>query len=719
MIKNHETLKENIALLRTHKRYSDEYNKLYPIVAHQVCELAAPYFAKQHTFVRMLNINDVIVGKEAAKHCVYLNGKYVGLIYVDANGNVYGSPAEVKEALGDDIIYFSDNSLRHIEVDYCEEEDCLVAISYRINFRWYSQYDSNPTPITDYKGLLDIQEPEYYYIDKEMNVISSVNHYCTTLDALSSYDCAKPLGMMKAIKKLWGLSTGVVNVGGNTYIPLDCVDNIKQYQNYKAKLMHKPGKIQNKIDELVAMRSFDSEAINCRMPHEYENLCSKTVINRIADDVAVIRWVYNYKDETFDGMRVYIEGKDVYACKKNNQGQFVRVALSTLNQKNFSSEYGDDIEIDDMTGTRLQYYASVIHSIPKDLQITMLILFLTDVRVEQMIKAGLGPSVYALLTENKTNLATTMKNIVVVNEEGKNINQYLGVNKYQMNKIVAFCEKNEHPQHVLMMIGYMKKLFFCGNHMLNEDNAVFDSALTAYSGWYEKYVYSKGNSGALDPNSHWGVIYPGAVHEIVKEFIGNDIGTVLERNVIKYLPTFFNMTKCSYSQWNTYHDYLNMVKKMNIRQHVKLYPATEPELIQLHNDAAAAYNIHKSEYKRAAFIQALSKVEKMEYEHEDHDFCVVIPKGPEDLVVEGVQLSHCVKSYIDRVSEGRTNIVFIRKKEEPWKPFFTVEVTNDRVVAQVHGLANRNADTEPGMLEFVHQWAKSKRLRIGAINSCH
>ena len=199
----------------------------------------------------MLNINDVIVGKEAAKHCVYLNGKYVGLIYVDANGNVYGSPAEVKEALGDDIIYFSDNSLRHIEVDYCAEEDCLVAISYRIYFRWYNQYDSNPTPITNYNGLLDIQEPEYYYIDKDMNVISSVNHYCNTIDSLSSYDCAKPFGMMKAIKKLWRLNTGVVNVGGNTYIPLDCVDNIKQYQNYKAKLMHKPGKIQNKIDELT------------------------------------------------------------------------------------------------------------------------------------------------------------------------------------------------------------------------------------------------------------------------------------------------------------------------------------------------------------------------------------------------------------------------------------------------------------------------------------
>jgi hypothetical protein len=76
-----------------------------------------------------------------------------------------------------------------------------------------------------------------------------------------------------------------------------------------------------------------------------------------------------------------------------------------------------------------------------------------------------------------------------------------------------------------------------------------------------------------------------------------------------------------------------------------------------------------------------------------------------------------VKSYIDRVCDGRTNILFIRKKDDVTKPFFTVELTNDRVVAQVHGFANRNADTEPNMVDFVERWARNKRLKLGAFNS--
>ena len=716
MIKNFETLEENIELLKNTKRYTDEYNKLYPIVAQHIRNFAEPYFTTNQSFVRMLNVNDAIVGPAMANHCVYLNGKYVGLVYIDVDGNVYGSPSEVKAALGEDVIYFSDNSMRHVEVKYSEEKDCCVAMSRRIYFRWYNQYDNNPTPITEYKGLMEIGEPEYYYITKELDIWSSSSAYTHGMDSLAAYDGKKPVGMMKALKKMWKLSTGVVNVGGNTYVPLDTIENVNRFKNYNAKLQHKPGKIQNKIDELVAMKDFDSEAIACRMPHQYENICSKTVISRIAEDVSVIRWVYNYQDETFDGMRVYLEGKDVYACKKNNQGQFVRVALSTLNQKNFTSEYGDDIEIGDMTGTRLQYYASVINEIPKDMQITMLVLFLTDVRIEQMIKAGIGKAVFAMLRENKTNLSNTMKNFGLVNEDGKNIYQYLGINKYQFNAMMNFCNDNNHQKHFIVMLGYMKKMFFNGNQMNNEDNAVFDAALKAYSIWYERNMNYKDSSGNVEQTYY--TLHPATIHDFVKEMVSTDTTGTLEKNITKYLPKLVCFTAASRSSVNTYIDYMRMITKMNVRQHVKLYPNDEQELIQLHNDAAAAYNLHKSEYKRAAFMQQLTKVEKMVYENEDYDWCVVAPKGPEDLVVEGIQLSHCVKSYIDRVSDGKTNIMFIRHKDEPWKPFFTVEVTNDRTIAQVHGLANRNVDTEPGMLEFVHAWAKSKRLHVGAINHC-
>ena len=74
------------------------------------------------------------------------------------------------------------------------------------------------------------------------------------------------------------------------------------------------------------------------------------------------------------------------------------------------------------------------------------------------------------------------------------------------------------------------------------------------------------------------------------------------------------------------------------------------------------------------------------YLFEDEEYLIVAPKESDDLAKEGMELHHCVKSYIDAVSEGRTNILFLRKKEEPEKPFFTIEVTNDDKIRHIMGL---------------------------------
>lgn len=60
----------------------------------------------------------------------------------------------------------------------------------------------------------------------------------------------------------------------------------------------------------------------------------------------------------------------------------------------------------------------------------------------------------------------------------------------------------------------------------------------------------------------------------------------------------------------------------------------------------------------------------------------------EELVNEGMALSHCVGQYAKRYYKGETNIVFIRKKEEPDKPYYTVEVANDGHIVQVRGFKN-------------------------------
>ena len=159
-----------------------------------------------------------------------------------------------------------------------------------------------------------------------------------------------------------------------------------------------------------------------------------------------------------------------------------------------------------------------------------------------------------------------------------------------------------------------------------------------------------------------------------------------------------------------------MVSTMDDFKNFKIGFADAKETKAMHDAANAIYQLKREEYKTKAFKAQLVKVEKLEYENKDDDFCVVIPTEPGDLAKEGLELHHCVRYYIEKVANGTTNIVFIRKKSDKTKPFFTVEVSNDKVIEQVHGFGNRNADTEPNLTEFVNRWAKNKRLKTTNFN---
>lgn len=718
---DYELIKKEIAdLLAMPHKYGDEFNNAYKALAKKLEVVVNGRFSRIYNakYVRAVNVNGLIVDRETEKHCVYIGNKYVGQIYIDEAGNVFGGVKEVLDKYGDEAVFMPERTIRDIEYVYVEELGMMAAASRQAHCSIYDDpytqatYESDKAKYSDYAKKMSIEaNPTYYIITPDLQMIYvrvTDYNYISDISNLSYNRDVQGTGLMEAVKKMYNLDVGVVNVGGNSYVPLDCVNNVKKFVSYKAKLAHKSGKIQNKIDELVAMKEFAPEYIYDRMPHEYNNICSKTLISRVSDTVCVIRWIYNYKEESFDGMRVYIDGKDVYACKKNNSGQFIKVALSVLNQKNFASEYSKHIEMEDMTGTRLQYYASVVNEIPEEFRMTMLVLFLTDVRMEQLVKCGYGPAIYEMLRENTGNIMTTIKNAVKANEDGKNINQWLGINKYQAGMIINYCKGVGDPNHVLKMVGNIKTLFFGNNDISCVDNKVFDEALVSYGGYYTKH--------ALRAPDSWYIITPASVRLFVDQYSKNDQTGMFEKNVNRYLPEFFNMTKWDYHQFSMYRDYIDMVDKLGIRQSVKLYPKTEDDLKLMHDNAMVVFNMQKSKIQKDQFIKALTRVEKLEYENEDFDFCVVLPTGPNDLVIEGVELRHCVKTYVDRVAMGKTNIVFIRKKDEKDKPFFTVEVTNDRVISQVHGLCNRNADTEPDMVEFVSRWARNKRLKVGNIN---
>jgi hypothetical protein len=135
-----------------------------------------------------------------------------------------------------------------------------------------------------------------------------------------------------------------------------------------------------------------------------------------------------------------------------------------------------------------------------------------------------------------------------------------------------------------------------------------------------------------------------------------------------------------------------------------------------HDAITAVYNSIKTEADNKAFKKNLGKMEFVEYSDDDNEFVVQLPTEANDLVVEGAELRHCVKSYISRVANGSTNIVFIRRKKELDKPFFTVEIDNEHIIQQVHGFANCNASSVEGLTEFIDVWAKKKKLGTSNID---
>lgn len=141
---------------------------------------------------------------------------------------------------------------------------------------------------------------------------------------------------------------------------------------------------------------------------------------------------------------------------------------------------------------------------------------------------------------------------------------------------------------------------------------------------------------------------------------------------------------------------------------------------RLHDNLTILYNSYTTKlrdkcYADNAFEKLYKKWEK--YEFEDDDYAVIAPKTPTEIIEEGVNLHHCVKTFVPRVYEGRTTIYFIRRKADRKSSFFTAEVDDKNSLRQVHGLCNCNITNEQkGLKEFINKWTQEKKIKEGEYN---
>lgn len=142
---------------------------------------------------------------------------------------------------------------------------------------------------------------------------------------------------------------------------------------------------------------------------------------------------------------------------------------------------------------------------------------------------------------------------------------------------------------------------------------------------------------------------------------------------------------------NELHRYHNMLIEINI---IDKETRTKEEQERLNKLAAKLYDQRKEKFEFA-----------------DDVFSIVVPKEVNEITKEGMYLHHCVGGYVNRVAEGRTNILFLRKNEEPEIPFFTIEVSNGNEIIQIHGLYNRWLGNEPEAVKFAIKWIREKNIR--------
>lgn len=152
----------------------------------------------------------------------------------------------------------------------------------------------------------------------------------------------------------------------------------------------------------------------------------------------------------------------------------------------------------------------------------------------------------------------------------------------------------------------------------------------------------------------------------------------------------------------TYRDYL----KDCVKLHLNL---DDPEVLFPKNlDAAHARTIAQVKYKenqinREAFSKEVQRLQWMAWEHDG--LLIRLPVDGAELIAEGKFLHHCVGGYVDRMANGKTTILLIRRLSDPDTPFYTLEWLNGRV-QQCRTLRNASYTEDEQVFSFVTAWTK-------------
>lgn len=286
-----------------------------------------------------------------------------------------------------------------------------------------------------------------------------------------------------------------------------------------------------------------------------------------------------------------------------------------------------------------------------------------------------------------------------LDKKAKTPDKWLGVNKYQLTKLIQIMNS---PQGL-------------SSYWATRAIRVFRDAV-------------EGNVAALDNHTSDAYINNlGAISELM-DYHGRIPEPELENWIKAMLKKIIKSNKEGL-HIRTLRDTIYMWYRLD-RPRPALENIPVSELSRLHDTFVAMYNELQRHWRERYEEQnrkereqraKLNKV-KIEFrktlEFEDKDYLIRLPVDRNEIVKEGLELHHCVGGYAERHEAGDTTIMFLRKKSEPDKPFYTIEVgievLTDTVsklrISQIHGFGNRYLGNDPDAIPTVVRWLRQNAI---------
>lgn len=178
------------------------------------------------------------------------------------------------------------------------------------------------------------------------------------------------------------------------------------------------------------------------------------------------------------------------------------------------------------------------------------------------------------------------------------------------------------------------------------------------------------------------------------------------------LDFLVKLSEHSYS-YNTLADYLDM--RGQLQKHsvdISEFPVLpkDSELQTLHDrEVVMLENINNRDLN-TKMVDAAKYASKFDFDDKESDFIITHPNTAGDVANEGLVLHHCVKSYIQRIADLKTTILFLRKRTNPDTPFYTINIERGRLV-QIHGSCNCWLGCNPEAIPTVAKWLKKFKIQ--------